>query len=241
MAPGHSYQWNVDTRSGKKVVVAAQKQFMDWPEKYSYFKEGKLASLEGIKAAAVVAAGPEPGVINAFDEQGTFYEWATGFEFNDRIREVPVLVDQLRKRQESNLEYVMASQQRRVKAIVAEGEEIAKELGMPVGSVEVLSLMTGADPLRGALFDPMVLWDLPCGGPNCYGSGAWLPAFGPMPDYRWFGYNDRASHVWASGLNVLCEHIWWGGRWAWILGLPSTHFDLINLGFDNIASSSLLI
>lgn len=215
-------------------------KFADWPKEFHYLKDGKKATLAALKPAAVIAAGPDPGVINSFESEGMFYEWAAGLDVAEKVREAPRVVAGLRKRQGSDLKNVMASQQRRVKAISAEAEVIAKELGKPVGSPEVLSIVTGSDRLRGPLFDPMLLWDTPCGGPNCYGSGAWLPVFAPMPDLGWFGYNDRASHVWASGLNVLCENPWWGGRWAWIFGFWSTHFDLRMIAFDNVASSTLL-
>jgi len=52
----------------------------------------------------------------------------------------------------------------------------------------------------------------------------------------WVGWNDRARSVRIFGLNVLCENVWFGGRWAWLIGF-NWLMNLSHLLFDRVTSS----
>jgi len=60
------------------------------------------------------------------------------------------------------------------------------------------------------------------------------------PNLKWepYCFNDRASSALARGVNVLCQHDWFGGRRIVLSGYPAYSYDdLREYNFDNEATS----
>jgi hypothetical protein len=64
-------------------------------------------------------------------------------------------------------------------------------------------------------------------------------AYGRWPDFRWFGWNDRARGARIFGGTVLYEHIWFTGRQVWLFGFNGL-VPLRPLFFDQTASSAIV-
>jgi hypothetical protein len=98
-------------------------------------------------------------------------------------------------------------------------------------------------PLEPPVFDPVLLYDKPfLTSPPIeappYSATLPLPS-GYWPDFRWFGWNDRARGARIFGGTVLYEHIWFGGRQVWLFGLNGL-IPLRALLFDLTASSAVV-
>ncbi len=97
-------------------------------------------------------------------------------------------------------------------------------------------------PLTPSVFDPIQLWDRriefepPQGGP-VHPSTNFLPVgSGYWPVLGWAGWDNRTRTARVFGLNVLCEHNWFGGRSAWLFGINML-LNLDRIAFDRITSS----
>jgi hypothetical protein len=96
---------------------------------------------------------------------------------------------------------------------------------------------SNCQPGRVLLYDRPFLTSPPREAPE-NSSTLPLPS-GFWPDFRWFGWNDRARGARIFGTTVLCEHIWFDGRRAWLFGFNGL-IPLRPLFFDQTASSAIV-
>jgi hypothetical protein len=120
--------------------------------------------------------------------------------------------------------------------IMADVQGLAARLGADETSAEVLKLaLQGASVLEPPLLHSAILFDRDgCGG-------AWrpLPSGVPFPNLSWIGFNDRAGAVRVHGFLALWRNRWFRGRRAVFTGYPLPCLPLLDVGFDNSASSAL--
>ena len=120
--------------------------------------------------------------------------------------------------------------------IVADVQGLAARLGVDETSAEVLKLaLEGGSVLEPPLLHSAILYDRE----GC--SGAWrpLPSGVPFPNLSWIGFNDRAGAVRVHGFLALWKNRWFRQRRAIFTGYPLPCLPLLDVAFDNSASSAI--
>lgn len=176
----HSVQAKGDKQfGGGDVPARAKKRLVDGPEEFRYLLGGKEVEGTAALEASVLAVGLEQGVVQGFHEWDQFDEWAAGTEVAHEIQVTRKRLAAVQEREDSDTSWAERTSVRRVERVIENCEAFAREIGVEVGSPEFFNqAIVDPDPLlgpiEGDLLDPyMILWDNPCGGPSCYGSGKW--------------------------------------------------------------------
>lgn len=110
--------------------------------------------------------------------------------------------------------------------------------GLRVNSKELFMKATNADcdQLEGPIFDPSIIYE------HINFGGAWRPLSGTIPNFRWIGFNDKASSMRVAGAGILFQHAWYKGQRFYFGGVPYMDFsDFREFGFNDLASSVALV
>jgi len=121
-------------------------------------------------------------------------------------------------------------------------------IGELVEGFDRLSESTGLHPTSRELLikaateepesDPILLFD------KVDFQGNWIILSGPWWNLgSWLDFDNKASSMLVVlGIGVLYEDTWWRGDSCWFFGVPYYEEpDLSSVGFDNMASSALLL
>jgi hypothetical protein len=185
----------------------------------------------------------EPGVVQLFSAQEQFRKWASRTSVGEQVDRVLTTLEKEVLPQQANEAEIERMQTLALRRTRSNFRAFAKMLELEPNDENVIRLaMVDRTPLTPSIFDPIQLWDRriefepPQGGPVDprtamlpVGSG-WWPVLG------WAGWDNRASSARVFGLNILCEHNWFGGRAAWLFGFNML-LNLYHLGFDRKVSS----
>lgn len=206
-----------------------------------------MREFDSVPEYGVVVVGEEatgePELVRLFEDQAQFRKWASTTKVGERVDQVLTTLEKEVLPQQRNEAQIEAMQSLALRRARSNFRAFAKMLGLDPNDEELIRLaMVERTPLTPSIFDPILLWDRriefepPQGGPIDprtsmlpVGSG-WWPVLG------WAGWDNRASSARVFGLNVLCEHNWFGGRAAWLFGFNML-LNLYHLGFDRITSS----
>jgi hypothetical protein len=205
-----------------------------------YIHEGNEATRRDIAKAPVVATGtglPEEDTVFGFRSNETFLEWAKQTDHADRVENAIETIKAAQKREDSDLERAQKVQRRRVERTREDLEDLAAETGLKLGSIELYMRAKEGDLLEGPVLGSYVLHE------NSNFSGRFLPVFTgiAMPDFGWFGFDNRASSVSISGLGLATDRTWYRGRAFWMFGFPFARFPFAPAGFNDMASAGYAI
>ncbi len=129
------------------------------------------------------------------------------------------------------------------KRIMSDMQSLADRFRLDPASEELLKIAyEGASVLEPPVLRSAILYDraVPAGArTRCEGAWRPIPAGVPFPNLSWIGFNDRASAVRVHGFIALWQHRWFRGRRAILTGYPWPCLPLVDLNFDNIASSAI--
>ena len=187
---------------------------------------------------------PDEKLAQTFDSTDELNRWIDHSKAADKIHDIQKTASLLRARQHSD----HSQSQQRVKAsvnrITHELNELAARLHLDPreqGHELFMKATVQRDILDPPIFDPAIFFQ------DIGLRGDWLPQMTLLhyPDYRWFGWNDKASSVVVYGVAILWEDIWFQGSqlilWG-ITGIPLIPFayDLTWFGWNDRVSSSIV-
>jgi hypothetical protein len=218
------------------------------PGELRFYSDGRRIEPREAFEYPVLAVGTGYGenVARAFVSHEAFNKWARGTMFAEPIAQInSAVLETLRLRDADHTE-AMRRQQEIVDRIHREIDALAERTGLEPNSLALFRRATIDSPLlEGPIIDAIILHDTPMTSAGTWPPGRFLviPSNIPIPDFTWplINFNDLASSVIIVGAGVICEHIWYGGRWVWLLGCPFFQFNLADVGFDNMASSGFTI
>jgi hypothetical protein len=123
----------------------------------------------------------------------------------------------------------------RYRRLLEDLDELGQETGLE--GPELLRRATmDAPALEGPVSHSAFLWARPAPGQFPF---AWMPRHIPIPDFGWYGMNDRGVSLTFVAIllgGALYEDTFFRGRSLWFWGV-STGTSLALFGFDGIASS----
>lgn len=198
-------------------------------DKMKVVRKGTQLTIKELAGYPVVAHGmglPDENVIYAFDSDQAFKEWIEGTEHADRVRHVDQLTAEARKDETRDITVEMQRQKKAaIERITDQLNDLSRKTGLDVASEELL-LKAEEGGIFGivlVLFDGLDLLS------------PWIPLVGPQPNLGWFGWNDRASSFFVSGVVRLSTRTWFRGDTEWLIGIP---YYCENLRLNNVHSSA---
>jgi hypothetical protein len=210
------------------------------------YNDQPVAPDEATKYPTMVA-GPEftgeLEVVRVFQSNDDFSKWAERTAHGDKVHEILRLLRIEVLPERKNEAWIEQMQRLALNRARENFAEFAKLLNRSPFDEEVIrKAMVERTPLTPKMFDPIFLYDReiehepPAGPPEDPLTSSFIVPSGWWPDLGFVGWNDRARSVRLFGVNVLCEHNWFGGRWCWLSGFNG-FINLNHLGFDQITSS----
>lgn len=206
----------------------------------AFFVGNKRVPKETAERAPILACGNMLGTTDAvvaFDDDLAFLRWAEKMPNGEKFYKLTRLVDEVRKLEHDDLTQVKEARKRRTQYLTRELEELASRRKMAVNSAEVFLEATaaGCHPLEGAILDPAIIYE------HINFGGSWRPLAATIPDFRWIGFNDKASSMRVSGAGILFQDTWYRGRKFYFGGVPTMDFpDFRQFAFNDLASSVVL-
>jgi hypothetical protein len=201
-------------------------------EKMKVVRKGTQLTREELAGYPVVAHGmalPDENAIYAFESDQAFNDWIKGTEHAERVRHVDRLVAEARKDEKRDITVGMQRQKKaEIKRITDQLDDLSRKTGLDVASKELL-LKAEEGGIFGSV---LVLFD----GVNL--QSPWLPLVGPQQNLGWYGWNDRASSFFVSGIVRLSTGIWFGGDTEWLIGFPYYTGDL---RYNDMHSSAYVV
>ncbi|MBC7771945.1 MAG: hypothetical protein H7210_05585 [Pyrinomonadaceae bacterium] len=213
----------------------------------TYLHQGtEIEPTEAMKFQVIVAGSEITGkedVILVFHTNEEFSKMAAQTRYGDQVQGTLQLIREKVLPERKRAALIQRMHRLALQHKEASFREFAELLDKDPKDEEVIRMaMLDRTPLTPNLFDPMLLYDRaierepPTTSPQDPRT-AWLPIpSGFWPDLGWVGWNDRAQSVRFFGMNILCQHKWFGGRWAWLFGFNGL-LNLSHLGFARITSS----
>lgn len=209
----------------------------------SFFVEGRKASREDALGHPITVVGddlPEGPSVHAFGSDDTFRGWAARTKAARHFDHVAATIDRVkgqRNEDHARAKRLALSRQRWVQE---ELDRLQEETGLDRTSPEFWRrAMVDPPGLEG----PILHTAIPTENSDGTGSSVFLLSALPLPDFGWFGFNDKASGLFFTGAGVLTENPWYGGRSFWFFGihlwLPPLQLSFV--AFDNIASAGYCI
>lgn len=198
---------------------------------------------EALKRPIMVVGSilPDERLAQTFDSAEEFHRWIDHSKAAEKVHDLEKSIALLRAREHSD----HSQSQRRVKAsvdrITRDLNELAAQHNVDpreAGYELFMKATVQRDILDPPIFDPAIFFEH--GGLR----GDWLPQTFPVyyPDYRWFGWNDKASSVVLYGVAILFEDIWFRGLQLILWSSPLLPFpmgvDLTWFGWNDRVSSS---
>lgn len=218
---------------------------MNIPERGStelkFFMGKKDIPKEAAKKAPILASGSMLGLVDsvfAFEDESSFLSWAERMPVGEKFLRLNRMVEAARQLENSELTEIKNARRRRTESLMREIEDLAARYKLPVNSRELFMKATSVDchPLEGPVFDPAIIYE------HINYGGSWRPLAATIPDFRWIGFNDKASSLRVSGAGILFEHTWYRGRRFYFGGIPVMDFpDLRLFTFNDLASSVALL
>jgi len=199
----------------------------------AYLLNGKKIMKEEAVKYAIMAAGdglPQEDVIHVFNSQEEFFKWIQGTKHSNDVQKALQKIEHAKTFKDNDAD-AKSRQQKVVKRVQEDLEELSTKMGLPISSPALLKRASVDSPvLEGPILNTCVLWEL------SGGRGAALPTFGlPYPDLGWFSWSNRAVSVSVNGFIVLCDGAWYGGPSVWLFGL---FWPLFELGAFSFRASS---
>jgi hypothetical protein len=175
--------------------------------------------------------------VHVFENSTELKNWAADTKMEGQVNTILEKMAEAKKLKGEDHEWAKKKLTEKANRIAEDLKELSKRSGLPIGSEKLFRLATMDAPLiEGAVFDPALLFmDINFTG---HFFAMWNGLI--VPDFTWFGVNDRISAVHVWGLLVLCEHSWLGGRNLWLGGADWRVADLSKYGFNDRASSGIL-
>lgn len=209
-------------------------------------RDGEVSEDELARYSVIVAgdeATGDPDLVRVFQENREFRRWAENSPIGERVNSVFQILEKEVMPQQANEPWIEKMHRLAMKRKISDFRAFAQLVGADVRDEEVIKLaMLERTPLTPSIFDPILLWDRrievepPQGAPQDSRTqtlpipSGWWPALG------WIGWDNRPRSARVFGVNVLCENNWFGGRWAWLVGINML-INLDRLAFDRITSS----
>jgi hypothetical protein len=186
----------------------------------------------------IIADGlDDQGRILAFEKKAEFNKWVKASPRSGKFNELEKKISDALSFKEADHKGFELRQAAIAKRIAHEIDELSTRLGMSVDSEELFKRATSeCHVLEGPIFDPITFFEHAdySGAPLHLPGGAW-------PDFRWFGFNDRASSARISGIATIFEHTWFAGRQLFLGGGPLIFYPNFGaFGFNDLASSAVV-
>jgi hypothetical protein len=212
-------------------------------ESLTLVRQGKIVQRDEVKDAPIVVAGsglPDKRTGYVFDSEAQLLGWAKEIgvsEVVDRLNEATAKGQEYEGRADETI--WKAWQAKRIQRITDDLNELAEMHGLPVNSPQLfLKATVDADPVLGSVFDPYLIFDRTgCGG-------GFRPLAGLMPNFGWFGFNNKASSVNGLGGGTLFSQYWFKAKRLYLINIGNDLgdcLDLADLNYDNMASSAIVI
>jgi hypothetical protein len=214
--------------------------------RYLNARDGDVPA-DGIAEYPVIVVGGDatgdPDLVRVFRQNKEFRRWAAGSPIAETVETVFTTLEKQVLPERATEQWVEKMQTLAMKRKIADLKAFAKLVGGDVRDEEVVRLaMVDRTPLTPRAFDPMFLWDRrievepPQGAPQDARTSTLPIPSGWWPWLGWVGWDNRPRSARVFGVNVLCENGWFGGRWAWLIGLNML-LNLDRIAFDRMASS----
>lgn len=211
-------------------------------EEVRFLSKGRFIDKKEALQRPIMVVGPlfpDERLAQTFDSEAELHKWIDQLKAPERVYEIEKTAALLRSRQHVGDH---AQSQKRVKAsvdrVTHELNELAGRLNLDpreAGYELFLKATVDRDILDPPIFDPAIFYE------HVGLKGDWLPQAFPIyyPDYRWFGWNDKASSVVIYGVAILWEDIWFQGSQLILWGAPFG-YDLTWFGWNDRVSSSIV-
>ncbi len=205
-----------------------------------FLMDKKEIPREMAEKVPILASGGIVGAadaVYAFKDEASFISWAERFPSGEKFLKLHRTIDATRELENRDVSAIKKIRQRRTDFLVKELEDLAKRSDLSVNSTELFLKATcvDCDHLEGSIFDPSIIYQ------HINYRGSWRPIATTIPDFRWIGFNDKASSMIVSGVGILFEHTWYRGRRFYFGGFPYMNFpDFRQFAFNDLASSVAL-
>lgn len=206
-----------------------------------FLSKGRLISIEEARRQPIMVIGsilPHTKLAQTFDSEDEFHKWIDQSKVAERVYEMEKTVAIIRERQhDSDHTRVRQRIKAAVERISSELEDLAAyhDLDPKDAGYELfLKATVERDLLEPPIFDPFVLYE------HVGLKGNWLPLglYFSVPDFRWLGWNDKASSVAVYGAGCLWQDVWFQGPRLLFWGAPWA-FNLTDYGWNDRASSAI--
>lgn len=177
-----------------------------------------------------------PNVVQVYRDQDSFLQWAKASEYADRIMHVLQETERAKRfEEEDNIEALMRQRMHTVR-LTEDLLDFADLMDLGVGTEEFIHR---AIDRNNGLGEPILASSVIYRHSDYGGSWKAIVAGVPYPDFRWIGFNDRASSAYVGGVLLLCQKTWYKGKQLWLLGFPIMGYpNFSKFGFNDIASSA---
>lgn len=183
-------------------------------------------------------AGPnydKDKTIDIFESDREFNDWHKGSNASDMVNRIRDGIRKDKENQFRNHSDLIERYNEEQMRIREEYARLAEKTGYALNSSELFKRATIDRPKdEPAIFHSGILWQ----HINYYGQ--YLFVIETLPDFTWFGFNDKCSSLKFIGGGALCEHVWYGGRYFWLLGFLA-EIPWIGNDFNDRASSAFLL
>ena len=212
-----------------------------------YAYEGRTLQLDAAKSvgifkesvATVCSIEVDGGKItHVFRTETTFRSWVKSSPLAERIAKIDALIDDARRLENGDHTRAKSRQQILSERMAADMQELAERLKVDVRSPEFLEIARRPHTvLEPPVLHSAILYD------GSDATGTWKPIQNgiPYPVLAWLNFDNKTTSTRGfSGLLRLSDSNWFGGTSKY-WGVPGEVWELANEGFDNRASSAVLV
>jgi hypothetical protein len=174
------------------------------------FVDGKEATEDDVKESpfTVASCGKTETSFHAFRTEDSFKSWIMGTGHKRQFIEIESTIEAVRKLEKQDHSRAQKVQKARGDWIQNQLDELARDTNLKPGSPDLIRRASTEAPL---LEGPLLHTGICSENSDGTGNAVFLISALPVPDFRWFGMNDKASALTFWGGGVLTENIWYAG------------------------------
>jgi hypothetical protein len=197
--------------------------------------EGDRIQLKEIESGKfewiAVGYSPVPNEAYAFETREHFVSWSKGKKFEAKVAHIFHTIDRAQQVEKADNTIAIERQRELTKRVSDELKKLSERTGLAMGSEELLLRASHQSyGVEGPVFDSALL----CNLPKLNATQGILPIVSgwTYPDFRWLGFDKRASSGVVFGDVILCTGYWYQGMGVSMRSNAFPPFDYETLTFD---------